>query len=330
MNCFVIMPFASEFDDVYASIKSSVEEATSAHAGRCFRLDEERPAGRITNRLLQELASADVCVADLTGCSPNVMWEVGYVMALNIPTIIITQTRQELPFDLRDMQTVRYDRGHLKSTLGEPLKKNVIDTCQAFQHKFQKLKETGERVSQESELIGELLIQIADLKSMVAEAVMAWGQPHVPSRGSSLSDELRAFEGYWYDRVTKSHFYARVVNNDLIVPYSYGPRTHLTAVLYGWQKMNGYWFVRFAWLKSVIRGFMFLRNSSVGALTGAWWYDNEIQEVPRYPVGGSGKPLDLIQKPDSRFPKWAQQFLERTSREGLPPQVLRDPLRVHR
>src|SRR5688500_18373493 len=106
MNCFVIMPFSREFDDVYAVIKTSVEGALSTSGGRCFRLDEARPAGRITDRLLTELQAASLCVADLTGNSPNVMWEVGYAMAMNKPMIIITQGLRELPFDLKDMQSL--------------------------------------------------------------------------------------------------------------------------------------------------------------------------------------------------------------------------------
>jgi nucleoside 2-deoxyribosyltransferase len=85
MNCFVIMPFSGDFDDVYSSIKLGVEGALSTSGGRCFRLDESRPAGRITERLLGELQSAAFCVADLTGNKANVMWEVGYAMALAKP-----------------------------------------------------------------------------------------------------------------------------------------------------------------------------------------------------------------------------------------------------
>jgi hypothetical protein len=61
MNCFVIMPFAAEFDDVYQAIKGGVEDAVSETGGKCFRLDESRPAGRITDRLLTELRTAAFC-----------------------------------------------------------------------------------------------------------------------------------------------------------------------------------------------------------------------------------------------------------------------------
>ena len=105
MNCFVIMPFAVDFDDVYALIKATVEGATERAQGRCFRLDEARPAGRITERLVAQLHAADLCIADITGLSPNVMWELGYAMALRKPTLAIIQGETSLPFDIHDLQS---------------------------------------------------------------------------------------------------------------------------------------------------------------------------------------------------------------------------------
>lgn len=97
MNFFVIMPFATDFDDVYAVIKATVESSTTDAKGRCFRLDESRPAGRITDRLLTELRSATICIADLTENKPNVMWELGFAMALEKPVIIVTQSVATMP-----------------------------------------------------------------------------------------------------------------------------------------------------------------------------------------------------------------------------------------
>jgi len=115
------MPFASEFDDVYATIKGVIESSTMTQNGRCFRLDDARPAGRITDRLLSELRAATLCVADLTGNKPNVMWELGFAMALGKPTIVVTQTLDDLPFDIKDMQSIEYQRHHLNSSLSIPL-----------------------------------------------------------------------------------------------------------------------------------------------------------------------------------------------------------------
>ena len=42
-KCFVIVPFAEEYDDVYQAIKRAGE---SVGGVQCFRLDDQRPGGR--------------------------------------------------------------------------------------------------------------------------------------------------------------------------------------------------------------------------------------------------------------------------------------------
>ena len=133
MNCFVIMPFEERFDDVYTQIKRTVEVALSDRKASCFRLDESRPSGRITERLLKELKEASLCVADVTGNKPNVMWEVGFAMALGKPTILVTQDVDSLPFDIRDMQSVRYDRDHLTQSLAPKLTRVLLGTVKRYE-----------------------------------------------------------------------------------------------------------------------------------------------------------------------------------------------------
>jgi hypothetical protein len=116
------MPFAAEFNGIYASIGKAVQSALPTEPLRCLRLDEMTGAGRISERLVRELSESHVCLADITGMNPNVMWEVGYAMALDQPTLLISgDPPQSLPFDLKDMQTVFYNRDNLEATLLAPL-----------------------------------------------------------------------------------------------------------------------------------------------------------------------------------------------------------------
>jgi hypothetical protein len=127
MKCFVIMPFAPEFDDVYHTIKVAVETSVPGEQVTCQRLDEIKSAGRITDDLIRELRESIACVADFTGCKPNVMWEVGYAMALQKPTLFLTQDLESVPFDIKDMRTIGYQRQSLVQTLQRPL-------SEAFRH----------------------------------------------------------------------------------------------------------------------------------------------------------------------------------------------------
>lgn len=128
MKCFVIMPFAKSFDDVYDAIRQSVDNAIVDEKVVCRRLDEIKSAGRITDDLIHEINEAIICIADVTGSNANVMWEVGYAMALGKPILFISQNVADLPFDLKDMRTIPYERNSLKATLRTPLVEAFLDT----------------------------------------------------------------------------------------------------------------------------------------------------------------------------------------------------------
>ena len=82
MKCFVIMPYSDDFDDVHMAIEAGVNAVREPSPVQCTRLDDDQRGGRIIGRLEQELRECDMCVADLSGNRCNVMWEVGYAMAL--------------------------------------------------------------------------------------------------------------------------------------------------------------------------------------------------------------------------------------------------------
>ena len=314
MNCFVIMPYAREFDDVYSTIKTSVEAALTTPNAHCFRLSDTRPAGRITDRLLRELKASSICVADLTGTKPNVMWEVGFAMALEKPIIIITQQAEELPFDIKDMQHLVYDRSHLSETLGRHLKQMVIDTMQA---EVQKSGSGNGSEINSANLVGELLNQVNDLKSMVSNAVSALNLASGPKEEEKPAPaNLSLLQGAWVNLGSRSHLYARIVDNDLLVPYCYGGDNELTGIYYNWKRMGDYWFARFCWMDGDASGFAFLKQESVNSLTGAWWMDDDVEGIPTAPLQGSGEPSRWERK-TSDFPDWADRFLEEVERDGL-------------
>jgi len=127
------MPFVDTFNDVYETIKVAVCSAVSGISVECIRLDDKPIAGRITERLVQELTESTICIADVTDQNPNVMWEVGFAMAQNKPVLLLSQGAPPLPFDLKDMQTLFYDRTALSKTLRTPLAQAFRHTLAAYQ-----------------------------------------------------------------------------------------------------------------------------------------------------------------------------------------------------
>ena len=103
------MPFDQEFDEVYQVIRETVEK----HSYACIRADERYLVGPIMDDVHDQIGSADLIVADLTGRKPNVFYEVGYAAALGKPVIQIAQTSSDLPFDIQHLRTFAYSTRYL-------------------------------------------------------------------------------------------------------------------------------------------------------------------------------------------------------------------------
>jgi hypothetical protein len=129
-KCFVIMPFDKGFATVYAAIKKAVASSSTDGHVTCTRLDDIKAAGPITLDLVQELREATLCIADMTGNRPNVLWEVGYAMAFGKPVLLITQNSQELPFDVKDLRWITYNPKSVQRTLSPKLAAAVRETLE--------------------------------------------------------------------------------------------------------------------------------------------------------------------------------------------------------
>ena len=72
--------------------------------------EETIPGMVLVESVQQEIARADIIIADLTGSNPNVMYEVGFAHALRKPVIlIIQQGAGHVPFDLTGYIYFVYD-----------------------------------------------------------------------------------------------------------------------------------------------------------------------------------------------------------------------------
>jgi len=118
--CFVLMPFDDAFKDVY---QIGIKEACTAAGAYCERVDEQIFHERILDRIYNQIAKADLIIADMTGRNPNVFYEVGYAHALGKPTVLITKQADDIPFDLKHFPHIVY--GDSLVTLRDELTKRV-------------------------------------------------------------------------------------------------------------------------------------------------------------------------------------------------------------
>ena len=92
--CFVIMPFASEFEPVFESIRAAVENSTQY---RCLRADSIVSGDSIARKVQRLIDGAVLVIADISGRNPNVMVEMGTARGVGKPLIIISQSPEDVP-----------------------------------------------------------------------------------------------------------------------------------------------------------------------------------------------------------------------------------------
>lgn len=99
-----MMPFDAAFNDVYAAIQLATQNAGL----RCTRADDiwENPA--IIQDVVSLIDRSRVVICDCSGRNPNVFYEAGIAHTLGREVILITQSEQDIPFDLRHLRHVRY------------------------------------------------------------------------------------------------------------------------------------------------------------------------------------------------------------------------------
>jgi len=102
---FVLMPFDSSFGDAYVLAIKPACEAAGAYAER---VDEQVFQDSILQRIYNQIAKADVVIADMTGKNANVFYETGYAHALGKPVVLLTRSADDIPFDLKHFQHITY------------------------------------------------------------------------------------------------------------------------------------------------------------------------------------------------------------------------------
>ncbi len=73
------------------------------------RADKMANSGLITKAIIEQIISADLVIADLTGNNPNVFYELAIRHSYRKPAIQIIRGGVEIPFDVSNMRTISYD-----------------------------------------------------------------------------------------------------------------------------------------------------------------------------------------------------------------------------
>jgi hypothetical protein len=124
-KCFIVMPFGdADLQVVYEDFVRPIIEEQCALA--CERGDDVFGSNVVMDDIRSSIQAADIVIADLTGKNANVFYEVGIAHTVGKPVLLMAQSIDDVPFDLRHRRVLLYEyspRGCKK--LEKTLKENL-------------------------------------------------------------------------------------------------------------------------------------------------------------------------------------------------------------
>lgn len=103
---FMLSPFGEPFDTIFTNhIKPTVEDNPGL---RCIRADNIYDNQPVIEDIWRYTNEAKIVIAELTGKNANVFYETGLAHAIGKEVILITQSMNDVPFDLRHWRHIVY------------------------------------------------------------------------------------------------------------------------------------------------------------------------------------------------------------------------------
>jgi len=166
-HCFVIMPFGGYFDQYYSDIYKPAIEANGLVA---IRADSLFRPSTIISDIWEFTNSSKIMLADLTETNPNVMYELGLAHAIAKPTILISETIDSVPFDLRSLRVLTFNKNEtgwdakLKKNISQSIAETLSSPIDAVLPTFLKLKPNIPEVN-------EFSTDLLEIKQMLNKAI---------------------------------------------------------------------------------------------------------------------------------------------------------------
>jgi hypothetical protein len=124
--CFVLMPFDPPFLRLY---EDHIKPSLTKMGLRVMIANDIFTPTEIIEDIWGSINKARLIVADVTNKNPNVFYELGMAHTVGKDVIILTQNKEDVPFDLRHLRYFPYVDDEVGwQTLRENLERAVRET----------------------------------------------------------------------------------------------------------------------------------------------------------------------------------------------------------
>lgn len=208
-ECFLIAPIGEVGSDE-RDRSDGVLDYIVAPAARelglvAVRADRIAKPGQITRQVIEHVVGARAAVVDLTAANPNVYYEMAVRHTAELPTILVAEDGERLPFDIAQMRTIFFRHDNLKSAahcrqqivqhLREALG-GAVDSPVAASVTVAALQQGGEQEQLLASLVERVEGQSRELRR-IRDIVVESGQERVhPVAVQDLVEAYRALLAY--------------------------------------------------------------------------------------------------------------------------------------
>ena len=172
-SCFVIMPFAEPFETYYKKIIKPAVDDNELYA---VRGDSLFRSTHIMDDIWSSITESTLVIAELTGKNPNVYYELGLAHALKKPAILISSNIEDVPFDLRPLRVLIYDKNDpdwgsiLKLNISKAIDETLSSPTEAIPHTFREYKQP--KTKHETTLAERLTLLEGQVSELVVDSYL--------------------------------------------------------------------------------------------------------------------------------------------------------------
>jgi hypothetical protein len=195
------MPFGGDFDDYYKQIYKPAIESIGLIAQRAD--DLYRPSTIISD-IWEMINKAKILIADLSTLNGNVMYELGLAHAIAKPVILISDSIDTIPFDLRGLRILTYNKNKpdWSSKLYNDLISSITETVSA---PLESILPTFLNVRQTQHVeVNQITSHLLEIKQLLHQQNISnpYSEDMVTNKsltGKELSDAIEEAKKLYYD-----------------------------------------------------------------------------------------------------------------------------------
>ena len=106
IDVFVIMPFNEKFKPIY---DDHIKRVCTNMSLSCKRADDIFTSQSVMKDIWNHIYNAKMVICDCTNKNPNVFYELGVAHTIGKDVILLTQSEDDIPFDIKHLRYIKYE-----------------------------------------------------------------------------------------------------------------------------------------------------------------------------------------------------------------------------